>query len=172
MLCVQSVMSTTSLSRVISSGWSWRAAWRGGGTISSVCRWSRTMIAACHWNCSSACRWCCAAGAVDCLWLTRACSTPVAQPWMSGSPALCPQQSPLSSPVCPVVRRPSSWCCFPSTPLHRRGRSPQQSGKTSAAVFCRCWRMPAFWGSTVGPVLSCTEHLCWQSSPVCHPALA
>src|SRR4029434_1114022 len=37
-----------------------------------------------------------------------------------------------SSPACPVAPHPSSLCCLPSTPQHKKGHWQQQTGKTCA----------------------------------------
>ena len=57
--------------------------------------------------------------------------------------ASSPHQSVQSTGV-------SSGCLLPSNPQHKRGRWSPQTNKTSAAVFCGCWRTPAFTGSTDG----------------------
>ena len=111
--------------------------WPGGRKSFWVCGWSWTGTAACHWTHSSAWWRCCP------VW-TAVCLGSFFLPLSPESPALCPQLSQLSSPVCPVSQCLSSCCFLPSKPQHKRGRWPPQTVKIYAAVFCRCWRTQAF----------------------------
>ena len=128
--------------------------------------------AVCHWTHSFAWWRCRAEGGGSCPVWTAVCPGSFFLSLSPESPALCPLLSQLSSPDCTVDLCLSSCCFLPSKPQHKRGRWPPQTGKTSAVVFCICWRTPAFSGSTDGSVLSCVQRPCLLSSPTCHPASA
>ena len=123
--------------------------------------------AVCHWTHSFAWWRCRAEGGGSCPVWTAVCPGSFFLSLSPESPALCPLLSQLSSPDCTVDLCLSSCCFLPSKPQHKRGCWPPQTGKTSAAVFCRCWRTPAFSGSTDGSALSCIKCPYFLSSPAC-----
>src|SRR4029434_4104803 len=89
-------------------------------------------------------------------------------------PSLCHccetlQFSANNSSRLPVAQHPSSLCCLPSTPQHKRRRWQQQTGKTCAGVCCRHRRTSTSSGSRAGSDPSCRLHLCWLTSPVYCP---
>src|SRR4029434_10575488 len=88
---------------------------------------------------------------------------------MLGSPVWCPQQLQPSSPACLVALHPSSLCCLPSTPQHKRGRWQPQTGKTCGGGCCRQWTTSTCSGRRGGTDPSCRWHLCWLTSPVYCP---
>src|SRR4029434_3484174 len=90
-------------------------------------------------------------------------------PLMLGSPVPCQQQLLLFSPACLVALHPSSSCCLPSTPQHKKGRWQQQTGRTCAGACCRHSRTSASSGSRVGSDPFCKLHQRWLTSPVYCP---